>query len=260
MKSTTKKIFVLILLGMGFMCLPNIKLNFSFGQKSNVKIPKQSAAYTESFIHVDGNWTLTATKAWCDGLGTWQEPYVIEDVTIDSGGTGSGIFINNSKNDYFIIRNCTVYNAGSGTYDAGIKLENTNNGTLTNNNCSNNPQYGILLLNFCYNNTISGNIANDNDESGIYLYQSNNNTISGNIANNNTEYGIHLYQNDYNSITGNTANDNDESGIYLYQSNNNTISENNANDNQNGICLESSCDFNTFSGNTANGNQNGIFF
>ena len=175
-------------------------------------IPKQSAGYSESFIHVDGNWTDTANdNDWCYGQGTWQEPYVIENVPIDasSSPTGSGIFINNSKNEFFIIRNCTVYNAGSGLYDGGIKLENTNNGTLTNNNCSLNNRYGIYLLN-CININIKTNNATHNIDYGIKLSNVNNSQlINNNCSNTSVNDGIYLYDNCNNiTVSGNTVNDN----------------------------------------------------
>ena len=255
MKSNSKKIVILIVLTMGFVLFPNIKLDFGDGQKFNIIHPKPSAGYLESFIHVDGNWTATTSKAWCSGDGSWSNPYIIENVTIDaiSSPTGSGILINNSKSEYFIIRNTKVYNAGI----AGVKLENANNGTIINNNCSNNGAKGIFLYN-SYNNTISGNTANNNSQIGIAISSyCDNNTISGNTANNNTQIGIYIgsYSNN-NTISGNTANDNTNCGIYIGSySNNNTITGNTANDNdQFGIYLEYYCDNNTISGNTANDN------
>ena len=107
-----------------------------------VTIPRPSGGYTPSFVHVDGsipdNWSDTATEnEWCTGSGTREEPYIIENCTIDASSSPieSGIFINNSKNVYFIIRNCSLSNAGSDNQDGGIKLENTNNGTIYNNTC-----------------------------------------------------------------------------------------------------------------------------
>jgi len=146
MKSKLKNISIL-LIGLFLALSLDNKLNFNKGVQTEFNIPNQSAGYTESFIHVDGNWTETAsTYDWCYGDGSWSTPYIIENVSIDasSSPTGSGIFINNSKTEYFIIRNCNVTNARSGNYDAGIKLENTNHGTLINNNCSNNGYSGIL--------------------------------------------------------------------------------------------------------------------
>ncbi|MBA7656945.1 hypothetical protein ES703_64874 [subsurface metagenome] len=200
-------------------------------------------------------WFITAKlNLWCIGSGTNFDPYVIDGLEIDAGGSGSSILIGNSS-VYFIIRNCKIFNSGSGSYDAGIKLENTNNGILSNNNCSNNGRNGIFLYNNCANNTISGNIINDNSYGiNFYLY-CDNNTISGNNANDNS-YGIYLniYCNN-NTISGNNANGNGGTGIFIYyECNRNTISGNTANNNGNyGIVLNSACDNNTISGNTANG-------
>ena len=271
MKTKTKTFVILLIIGLVFPLILDYNFNYDIEEINNSIDPNSSGGYIESFIHIDGsianNWTDTLAKPWCNLV---NGVYVIENVTIDasSSPTGSGIYIENSKNEYFIIRNCTVYSAGNVNYDAGIKLENVNNGTLTNNNCLNNLRYGISLLNDCNNNTISGNTASDNGRSGIYLKGDNgkchNNTISGNTANNNIQYGIYLIYNcDYNNITGNTANDN-EIGIYLdgqdgatcYK---NIISGNTANGNiWAGIYLIWDCDYNTILGNTANLNNYGI--
>ena len=98
-----------------------------------INYPKMSGYWDLPFIYINGNWSYTAGNyTWCSGDGSWQNPYVIENVTIDasSSPTGSGILIENSKQNYFIIRNCTIFNAGT-----GIKLENSTNGRLTENNC-----------------------------------------------------------------------------------------------------------------------------
>jgi len=83
--------------------------------ETNFKRLKKSSGYSPDFIHIDGsienNWSNTANLyTWCYGSGTWEQPYIIENCTIDVFGspTESGIFINNSKQEYFIIRNCTV--------------------------------------------------------------------------------------------------------------------------------------------------------
>lgn len=197
----------------------------------NLKSLKLSGAYIESFIHIDGNWSATTSYDWCSGDGSWSNPYIIENVTIDasSSPTGSGIFINNSKNIYFIIRNCTVYNAPSGFYDAGIKLENTSNGTIINNDFSDNNYIGIYLYNDCKNNTISRNWADDNKHFGIKLENNcGNNSISENSFNNLNKYGgIYLKTGcDNNTIIGNTACGNSIGILIDANSDNNNISEN----------------------------------
>ncbi|TFG10027.1 MAG: hypothetical protein EU535_08585, partial [Promethearchaeota archaeon] len=239
------------------------------------------------------NWSKTAKlKVWCSGSGLWNDPYIIDGLTIDGGDSGSCITINNS-NVYFIIHNCIVYKAGSGIHDAGIKLENTSNGTLTNNNCSNNNRFGIELFNGCKNNTITSNIAGNigttNQDFGIHLeFNCNNNTITNNIANNNMFNGIDIYNAcNNNTISGNTAgnidttnqaigivlhtdcddntiiynmvNNNRDNGIFLFNCKNNRIFSNTAGNigtrNQDiGIYLDTNSNDNTIKNNTANNN------
>jgi parallel beta-helix repeat protein len=216
-------------------------------------------------IHIDDsgvsawNWSKTARcKVWCTGMGTYSNPYIIEGLEIDAGGSGSCVLIENS-NTYFIIRNCKVYNARYQHYDAGIKLYNTNNGTLTYNNCSNNEGSGIFLYNNCDNNSISENIANNNSE-GFSLWEDcDDNTISGNTANNNSEgISVQFYSDD-NTISGNEANNNRDYGIgVFYYSDDNIVSGNTINSNDWGIFTYGLCHNNTISGNVAFNNTIGI--
>ncbi len=314
MKSKQKAMKTLLVLGIIFAIstISTINLTLSTHNLSNYqenidnkveirdeiseKRPKNSGSWTETFIHIDGsipnNWSLTnSTYDWCyfeDGY------YIIENVTVDATGRDSGIFINNSKNILFKIRNCTVYNAGRGGgysgYDGGIKLENTCNGTIIGNNVSNNINNGICLSVGCRNNTITKNNGTGNLDSGLRLQDDcdfniitknnfsysdaavgndgiqiesgcDNNTIANNTVNNNKRYGIVLYDYcDNNTISGNTANYNVQYGIYLYYCDNNTISGNTANNNLlDGIFLDDYCDNNTISENSANDNgENGI--
>ncbi|KKK84422.1 hypothetical protein LCGC14_2783490, partial [marine sediment metagenome] len=160
MRTKNKTKLIIISLGIIFAISTNSKSNFidQLNKNDNLEIrneldlkkPKNSGFWSLNFIHVDGNiignWSATAALDWCSGNGTWGNPYVIENVTIDAGGIGNGILIENS-NDYFIIRNSKVYNSGSGGEDAGIKLQSVSNGTLINNNFSNNNIFGIYLDN-----------------------------------------------------------------------------------------------------------------
>ena len=162
-----------------------------------------------------GNWaTIAASEPWCSGSGIWTDPYIIEDVTIDLQGADASCISVYDSNVHFQIKECTLINAGWGTYgSAGIYLDNTNNGQLLNNNCSNHN----------YN--------------GIYLSNSDNNTISGNVVLNN-QMGIELDYCHYNYITGNAVNSNNI-GIDIRSSDNNTVSGNVLSFNRNGIILGS---------------------
>ena len=121
------------------------------------------------------------TYSWCNGAGTWDEPYIIENVTINANSNNFGILINNSNNIYFKIRNCTIFNSALGNLNAGIRLENSDNGTLINNTCSDNNENGILMLN-CVNITITDNTIENNTQYGVYINDSNCENI--NIYNN----------------------------------------------------------------------------
>ncbi len=220
---------------------------------------KLKLSATTGKIHIINNsgWVDFRNAGNCTGSGTYSDPYVIEDLVIDGGSSGNSILIENS-NVYFKIENCTLYNAEWGS-DAGIRLLNVNNSQLISNDCSY-SQLGIVLGDGwggggCYNNTITGNIVNNN-RGGIYLLDSYDNTISDNTANNNTWSGIYLIGSNYTVVSGNILNDNSMCGINIGGGHNNFIvSGNTMNDNNMyGLWMDESIN-NTISGNVMNNNN-----
>ena len=234
MKSDTKsKIIILITLGILFAFSPI----FSKSLKLNSRISEKSMEYCDDInldneylkiskisekIHIDNNWTVAKSVGLCTGYGTYSEPYVIEDLVIDGGGSGTCILIENSD-VYFKIENCTVYNSGLSYPNAGVRLSHVSNSQLINNNCSTN-NIKAISLEYSNNNTISGNIINDNF-SGLSLEHSDNNTILGNTVDTNRLTGILINNCNNNTISGNILNHN-ENGIYLVSSVNHTLSGN----------------------------------
>ncbi len=182
--------------------------------------PIDSGDWVMSNITIDDNggtigaltWAeaLAEPAGWCTGSGNWGEPYVIENVTIDAGGSGSGIFIRDSTVP-FIIKNCTLYNGGTNGWDAGIRLENVSNGTIFNNTCSNNQMNGITLINSCENCTIENNIIQDNDDKGIILNNQCynvtilNNTIGETPTGQAQNYGISIQAQSHDTIVENNT-------------------------------------------------------
>ena len=236
-------------------------------------------------IHINGNeisgnksWIWTSTRAWCSGSGTLEDPYIIKDLVVDGENEDICIIIANSSNNYFVIKNCKVYNSGAMWPHAGIRLEYTNNGTLINNNCSSISGNGILLYESNYN-LISGNTATMTELVGIYLVNSHNNIISENNASYNFNWngitlwdsnnnfllkntvtknmiGVYVRNSKYNNISRNSIYKNLDNGLWLYSSTNNIILENNVNDNNyNGIVIDTNSDYNIVSENIVNWNS-----
>jgi len=196
-------------------------------------------------------WEWATTLAWCEGLGTLANPYLISDLIINGENSGNCIEIYSSDDVYFTIKNCTVLNSSLSSQKAGIRLESVNNGTLINNNCSYNNNIG-MHLNHCENITIIGNVINNNFVNGLLIEFGNDidilrNNISYNneagiittqnnvllVYNNNitnNKYGISLLNSEDCNITCNNLHKNDQTGIRLYYSNQTIISNNIAND------------------------------
>jgi len=176
------------------------------------------------------NWSWFENQPWYGGGdGNLNTPYIIENITIDGLGTGNCIEIVDSE-EHFIIRNCTVYSAGSEASNAGINFYNVTNGKVIDNQCSNNLRQGIILM-LSDNNTIFDNIANFNDYYGIGVYSSHLNNISDNTIRNNEGRGIDAIRSHYNKLLNNIISSNWGSGIYLSQCNHSTFSDNIINEN-----------------------------
>ena len=211
------------------------------------------------YISGDGGWAAVATtEPWCSGSGTWNDPYVIENVTINGQNSSKCIDIFNS-NVFFIIRNCTVYNSSTVTYSAGIFLYQVDNGQLIQNNCSSNNRNGIMLRD-SNNNTIIQNTANYNGDNGIRLLYSNNNKILENEMIDNVNNGIVLVGGDDNLISQNTAFKNTY-GIIISFSNYNNITGNKCyNTSSGGVTAYQECTYNIISENSiSNSTQMGIY-
>ena len=287
-----KKTIILVVLGLGFVLVPTVAyiVNLEIGYsvkiseyRENITLDKESLRISKASgkIHIKYNWTDAKSALICTGNGTYSEPYIIEDLVIDAGGSGSCIWVENSY-VYFRIENCTLSNSGSSYPNAGIRLDNVANGRLIDNNCSSNNN-GIYF-DSCYDNTISGNnvsnnrnfgidlryssdynritgnTVNENNGDGIRLYECNDNIVKNNTINYNNR-GVYIYYSDDITVTGNQINHNDEYGIYLSSNEHNTISGNNINHNDGHGIYFYQADNNNITGNVINNNTgNGIHF
>ncbi|MCK5266497.1 MAG: right-handed parallel beta-helix repeat-containing protein, partial [Candidatus Thorarchaeota archaeon] len=185
-------------------------------------------------IDGDTNFTLTASNEGWDGDGSPQNPFIIQGLDIDQGGSSSHcINISNTRSN-FTIQNCNLTGAsvfpGSGIYlnnvtfgeIVGNIFDNNNysiyiwscHHLLVRNNTCINSNIGISFLRWSSYNTITDNNCSYNRDSGIYSKSgSNNNTVSNNTCSNNS-YGIYLESSEDNTVTNNTCSNNDD-GIFI---------------------------------------------
>jgi len=227
-------IFILPFFSVGYFNSNHLNNELENETLTNMKLMGAGYWKLNETIFIDGsatgmgahNWSWVKSQDWFGGgNGTWSNPYIMENITIDAQGVGSCIEIRNTD-VYFIIRNCTAINSeysGSSNF-AGIEFINVNNSKLIKNNCSYNPDLGIKLQN-CNNNSLIGNIVMNNLR-GTILYNSLNNSVSANIMNNNTGYGLSIRGGShYNNISKNIIN-NQYRGLEMDGSHNNYINEN----------------------------------
>lgn len=210
------------------------------------------------------NWANTAANnEWCSGSGTVENPYIIEDMTINGYKSGHCIEISYSS-AYFIIRNCTLYNGGFS--HNGINLYKVHNGKIIDNNCSYNDNgiythhgYGDYGTSpYGYNIIISNNVISNNRRGGIEFDSFHEYCIiSGNTIFNNGMPGIALRGDcNYNIIWNNTISNSGYDGIRLHgRSDNNIVKENKISISYHGIALSLGCINNTIQNNSISQTQ-----
>ena len=181
-------------------------------------------------------WQEAKTELEFSGFGTEAEPYVIENLVIDGGGTGSCIYIENSDVN-FIIRNCTLFNSGTEYTNAGVFLFCVNNGLIYNNTCYDN-QMGIVCWHECHYINISKNVVKDNEVVGIRfgIDTCSENNVFENIATGNY-FGIEI-EGHHNNIFDNYVVENIEKGIAIHD-HDNVVSKNRVEYNYEGIFVVS---------------------
>lgn len=264
-------------LNLGYINNTNTK-TYSYDQK----LPSVKTSGTYENITIDAlswnNWTWAENQEWCSGVGSLQNPYIIQGHTLGVETFHDGIKVNNSNDVYFTIRNCTVFWNGSMAtgMETGISILNSTKGTIINNtvhgiasgirivecediNIVNNKVYSAMagiyftLSDFC---EIEGNIVYSTDN-GIFLTYSENNILKNNIAYSN-EYGVYFTYSYYNEVIGNTVDNNNIGGIKLAFSNFNNITDNDSRGNMDGIHIEDECDNNTVVNNDFSNNNIGL--
>lgn len=264
----------------------SLTFSLNFGTKQNISqsdsqnqvlnVPSQWELET---IVIDNNWSATAVRYdWCEGIGTKNAPYIIENVSFSTGYPHTSIIIKNSS-EYFQIHNCVFQHCNK-----CIKLENVSNGMILLNNYTETHSTAIDVVN-CQNISISSNVLYDGQtqhitvESSIHVNITDNliDTIGGtnygilleNVNSSLVDYNIvdftggyikiALYDSNHNRIFNNSLINSGGSGLRLYNSNRNTITNNTIKECSNGIELTQESIENEIIYNYINTHNEGIF-
>ena len=179
--------------------------------------------------------------------GTYRETITVDKkIGLIGADRNTTIIVGDPNNDtvtitanHVRVKNFEVRTSSSGD---GIKVENANNCTIKNNNCSNNG-CGIYLRETRDVNVI-GNICNSNFDAGIYLRVTINANVIRNVCNNNDlglgGFGIHAVSSSNNNILQNNCSYNGFEGIDLLGSDNNFLNNNNCSNNRHGMEIDGS--------------------
>jgi parallel beta-helix repeat protein len=242
------------------------------------------STYASGPIRIRADDQFTGANGVVGGAGTQSNPYIIEGWTIDASASDTnlwpyitaGISIDHTSK-YFVIRNCTIKNAGE--YGVGISLGFLSNGrvestvvrssgtgislascsnVVLNSNMIENCSEGISNGSYSSDNiTISNNTITGSTDTGIYFFNLTNSTASGNSVKN-SKAGIYVSSSAGCTINNNIVQGNTNTGIEVKYSNsvggdNNTITYNDTSNNGIGISVYGSYDIISY--NTSNGNS-----
>ncbi len=221
--------------------------------------PAPLPSATSPPVNITGDAAL-ATFPGIAGSGTPGDPYVIDGLDIDAGGTGSCLRIE-ATSSHLLINNCTFTGSGyENSGSAGLYLIRCSNIVVTGCVAVNNSGCG-MLINFSTACILQGNDISGNNMSAIELRNSMSCAIDGNEVTLNNDNGVLLKNSMFCSVDNNTVTRNNlkaGDGIHLIDSDSSTISGNNASFNRGvGIFLDES-DKNKVTRNVASYNRDGI--
>jgi len=205
------------------------------------------SGFVTGFV-LGGNVTIQNTniKGFYEGIAVYSSSNTVSRNNLTNNIVG--VYLGSSSSYNSIFENKIANNSGT-----GIQLYGSSCNIVSGNNITNNDE-GIniqphrvsyddtIRLASSNNNTLSGNIIN-NDRHGVSLYDSSlNKIVANNITNNDS--GINLYGSSNNTLSGNHLTNNFFHGVSLVFSDDNTINNNHMRNN--GYCISLSNSTNNF--------------
>ncbi len=188
---------------------------------------------------------------WVNGSGTFEDPYRLENLTIDGRGSPYGIRIQDSQ-AYFRVWNCSFVPA-YGTI--GLDIYDVHNGTISQNNCSHHATgiYARIISNLTFHeNNLSSTAV------GLNLATCENSSIIGNYGQNFTMRALEIaYSQEVTVIENRFSEGRNDKFIYVKDSNKINIEGNNCSYGVFGIYLRhvndtrvvyNNCSFNNMTG------------
>ena len=204
MKSKTISLILILLYISSIPTLLFITQTNNTIMNNNYKVCPRMAT-THGQISISGNAEL---ETFCviegSGSGTKNDPYIIKNFEITISVFAPGIYIENTD-VFLIIQDCTVQD-GDSIPATGIFLDNCSNILITTNVVKLN--WDGIRLKDSENNSIIDNECSFNEQYGISLQRSNNSIIVDNTVNYN-EYGIISSQSSHCIISNNYLEGND---------------------------------------------------
>ncbi|MFX1572998.1 MAG: nitrous oxide reductase family maturation protein NosD [Promethearchaeota archaeon] len=221
-------VFLVLIFGLKTLSIIKTNNEVTYNEKQNQSRLNSSGSWNLPPQFIDGsatgvgayNWTWVKAQPWFGGgNGSWGNPYIIENITIDASYSTDCFKIVNTD-QYFILKNCK-FTCSSSDISAGLKMTNVNNSLIINNDLSSNEGHGIYLTS-CNNNTIFNNSVDANGrysqypQHGIHITNSHFNNISNNSIKSNKNIGIRMNHCNHNKIINNNLGGNGEYGIWGY--------------------------------------------
>ncbi len=180
--------------------------------------------YGPPIISVNNNWSeIAATYSWCDGSGTFADPYVIQDLNLQDNTTDYAILIRNS-NSYFHLENVTVRRViyPNDTF-YGAFLDNVMNGEIRN--CTfQQLRYSMVLQNV--DNITVGASAFEGCLLGVKVENGTHTHIANNSFNTVNWQSVEFYNANWSQVVNNTFSPQAYLGFYAELSHNITIQDN----------------------------------
>ncbi len=181
-----------------FIC--GIILSLLVAMFSSLAVAAESDRVDHPPIEILADSDFTEAKGVSSGDGTTDDPYIINNLTINATDTAFGILIKDTEK-HFRIENCHV----SGAQSVGIKLVNVHKPALSNSKVTGN-HIGLFLDN-AQQCKIQGNNFIDNEYAGIIVTTTSRSTIDANRFGS-AQFGVTLINNSKNNtFTANTFTD-----------------------------------------------------